>query len=563
MSGPDEDPWYDEGTRLTTELDELSQRGYRPERQTVEKGRLRLDAHVRQGTRDVAVEIDFAAGHPFIAPTVRTRTGLLERHQMPSGENFCLDRDDAPWWRPWNTAADLLDHLQSLLDADLAGEVREREADMAEPITGLVAYTPGVAVVVASALCAEKLDADAGVLQLVRGRRNPQLLLTESLLDGDEATRLLEVPAERRLVLRGAVHRFRALWRAVELPGGRKGVELAMKELGDTLSAAVAGALRGPKHKVQVRTVWAAITFMQEGPRRGESTRAWLFARQRVPIRGRRYVPPPALIPSQALDPRMRRLRTRELSGLEHARFLVVGAGALGGHAALELARAGAGALDVADHDRYDLNNGVRHVLPASYAGRQKASAVAEFARASSPFTVANGHELNVGATPEAQRRLAALIAAATVVIDTTGNENVTRLLHWRCSALGVPLVSGALSAGGLGGRIVVLRDPSPCLDCFYENLSIPKLDSTRISGTTPYGCSHPAASCAPFEVVELAANVARTAARCVPRIPYPALDFDWAVINFRRDAPRWSQGLLSPLRDCVGCAGDPDTLAE
>ena len=168
-----------------------------------------------------------------------------------------------------------------------------------------------------------------------------------------------------------------------------------------------------------------------------------------------------------------------------------------------------------------------------------------------------------MGASPAALRRRAELIAGASAVIDAAGNENVTRLLHWCCAAAGVPLVSGALSPGGLGGRIVVLRDPSPCLECFYEDPSIPKLDGARVSGTTPYGCSHPAASCAPFEVAELAANLARTGVRCVPRIPYPALDFDWAVIQFRRSEHRWSQGLLSPTPRCAGCAGgEADTLA-
>jgi molybdopterin/thiamine biosynthesis adenylyltransferase len=248
----------------------------------------------------------------------------------------------------------------------------------------------------------------------------------------------------------------------------------------------------------------------------------------------------------------------RELAGLEHVRVVVVGVGAIGGHAAVELARAGVGNLEIVDHDDYDLNNGVRHVLPARYAGRPKASAVAEFARQCSPFTDAGGHDLRVGGSPAAKRSLLELIESAHVVVDATGSRNVTRLLHWRCAGAGVPLVSAAITPGGLGARIVVLRGLSPCLDCFYDDPSIPARDSARVSGTTPHGCSHPAASCAPFEVAEVAANLARTAVRCLPRLPYPTLDFDWVVINFRRAHQRWTQGFLTAQANCPTCPAAP-----
>lgn len=555
MSGPDSQPWYSDGQRLAQELRSLTERGYAPGEQRTEDGRLQLSAHVCHRGQPIEVQIAFAAEHPFITPTITSSTGLLDRHQMPGEENFCLDREDAPWWRPQNTAADLLDHLQGLLDADDEGDLHEREADMPEPLTGQIGYHSDAVVIVPSALLAPSLAEDQGVLRLVRSRRNPQLLAVHSRLAGDNPDQLMTAGELRRLGLTGSIERYRVRWRAVEVPQGRAGVERAIEELAKTLRPLVEGALVRPRRKVQRRTVWAAVTFMQEGPRRAEQERAWVFARQVVPVRDQARERGPALLRTQALSRKVRVLRTRELRGLEHARFLVVGAGSIGGYVTLELARAGAGALDIVDHDHYDLNNGVRHVLPASYAGRAKADAVAELARACSPFTDARGHELNVGVSASAKLRMLALIDTADAVVDATGSENVTRLLHWRCSEAGVPLVSGALSAGGLAGRIVILRGRSPCLDCFYDDPSIPARASARISGTTPHGCSHPAASCAPFEVAELSANLARCAVRCLPRLAYPRLDFDWAVINFRRDEGRWSQGLLAARADCPTCA--------
>jgi molybdopterin/thiamine biosynthesis adenylyltransferase len=555
MSGPEPKPWYANGERLAQELGALTERGYAPSEERIEDGLVRVSARVRHCDERVEVEITFAAEHPFITPTVTSSTGVLNRHQRPRSENFCLDREDAPWWRPENTAADLLDHLQSLLDADADGSLREREADMPEPISGQLAYHDDAVVVVPATLLGAVLDEDGGMLQLVRSRRNPQLLAVHARLTGRNADPLMSAAELRGLVLAGGVDRYRVRWRSVTVPEGRVGVERAIAELAETLRPLIEGARARPQWKVQRRTVWAAVTFMQEGPRRGERERAWVFARQVVPVRDRSGQRQPALLRTQALSPGVRRLRTRELQGLERARFLVVGAGSLGGHVALELARAGAGALDIVDHDYYDLNNGVRHVLPASYAGRAKAEAVAQLARACSPFTEAHGHMLNVGSSPSAKQRLLELIDAADVAVDATGSENITRLLHWRCAEAAVPLTSGALTTGGLAGRIVILRRPSPCLDCFYEDPSIPPRESMRAASTTPYGCSHPAASCAPFEAAELSANLARCAVRCVPRLAYPPLDFDWAVINFRRAEGRWSQGLLVSRADCPSCA--------
>jgi molybdopterin/thiamine biosynthesis adenylyltransferase len=556
MNGPDPKPWHEEGQRLAQELNLLRQRGYEPGARRVVAGQLMLDAEVRYQGRPAAVQIVFAAEYPYIAPTVISATIQLDRHQRPDDDNFCLDREDSPWWRPWKSAADALDHLQSLLDADEAGGVREGEADMPEPITGMIRFHPEAVVVVPAPLLALTLDRGEGRLQIACSPRNPQLLAAEGVVDPDgSVVKLIDGKTLARLGVMGAVQRLSVPWRAVELPAGRLGPGRATDEILRTLEpAARAAVVKRPRRNVQTRTVWGAITFLQEGPRRGEKERTWLFARQKVPVRGERRVTSTALFESQALSADVRRLRTQELAGLERARVLVVGAGSLGGHVALELARAGVGKLDIVDGDRYDLNNGVRHVLPAAYAGQEKAIAVAAFARASSPFTDARGHTLIVGGTSNAQREILSLIHAASVVVDATGSETVTRLLHHRCAQAAVPLVTGALSAGGLGGRIVVLREHSPCLDCFYESNEVPARDAARTSGTTPYGCSHPAASCAPFEVTELAANIARTAVRCVPRLAYGSLDFDWAVINFRRGADRWTQGLLAPLLDCEGC---------
>jgi molybdopterin/thiamine biosynthesis adenylyltransferase len=519
----------------------------------VDTGLLRLTSEVQCHGKPLQVTIEFAAEHPFITPTVRGDRVVLDRHQMPSGKNFCLDREDAPWWTPQHTAADLLEHLQALLAADEVGTLETQEADMPEPISRQIHYPRDDIVVVPETLLADTLSAQNGTLELISTQHRPHLWVVHQFKENSTPREVITKDELQRLGLVGGFHRVKASWQAFDLPRGRPGVEQALKELFTTARPAAQQAAGRLGRKVTKRQVWSAITFLEEGPKRGEQQRAWVFAHTTVPLAsGTAYNTKP--VATQALSRRIRQLRLRELTGLEHVRFLVIGAGSVGGHVAVELARAGSGALDIVDGDHYDLNNGVRHVLPSCEAGRNKAEAVADLAGSCSPFTDTYGHGFTIGTDEQGKRRLLELIRKATVVVDATGSRNITRLLHWRCAHAGVPLVSGALTPGGLGARIVILRALSPCLDCFYMNSTIPVPDSGRDANTTPYGCSHPAASCAPFDVTELAANLVRCATRCIPRLAYPRLDFDWAVINYRRSNGRWTQGLMEAQADCPAC---------
>lgn len=64
---------------------------------------------------------------------------------------------------------------------------------------------------------------------------------------------------------------------------------------------------------------------------------------------------------------------------LPDLRILAVGAGALGSHILLNLARGGFGTWTVIDHDVLLPHNLVRHALPGAYVGSEKAGALAHF----------------------------------------------------------------------------------------------------------------------------------------------------------------------------------------
>ncbi len=234
----------------------------------------------------------------------------------------------------------------------------------------------------------------------------------------------------------------------------------------------------------------------------------------------------------------------------------IVGAGSLGGPLALEIARAGAGAIDLVDSDVFDVNNGVRHVLTVDHAGRFKAEAVAELAARANPLVSTRAHVLQVGGSIESRQRIHDLISASAVVVDATGSAMVTDALWRHCMAEGVPLIMAAITPGGVGGRVVAFKPGGGCPECFrihQRSGSIPMVPEGILDHFTPYGCSHPAASCAGFDTQEVIAATARMTVQTAAITDYPTGP-DWIVLKLRAAADRWHEGKLPRHPECPVC---------
>jgi molybdopterin/thiamine biosynthesis adenylyltransferase len=308
---------------------------------------------------------------------------------------------------------------------------------------------------------------------------------------------------------------------------------------------------RARTSRQRVATEWLGVTFIEEGPTRGESRRTWVFFE--VVIRHGQSAVVGKIAPAQAVTAAERRQRLPELEGLEGQRMLVIGAGSLGGSAALELAKVGVGEIDIVDSDTYDANNSVRHVAEPHLAGCGKAEIVAMKCRTMNPFTTATGHPLHVGSTAEASEQLDKLVSKAVVVIETTGSQAVTRIVQQRCREAGKTLVVAALTAGSYGGEVLIARARGACFDCFVygqEDKTVPQPQAGPRHRVTPIGCRHPAFSGAGFDATELAALAARTAVRATGSVSYPPLDYDWLIVNFRGE-PMYEKGALRVHPDC------------
>ena len=164
-----------------------------------------------------------------------------------------------------------------------------------------------------------------------------------------------------------------------------------------------------------------------------------------------------------------RHIVLREIGGpgqarLRAARVAVIGAGGLGDPALLYLAAAGVGALRVIDDDAVSLSNLQRQILfGTDDVGAPKAEASRAALGRLNPLVTVEPREIRLdsGNAPE-------LLHGADLVIDGSDNFATRYAVNAACVALGIPLLSAAMSQWE--GQIA-LFDPArggPCYRCLF-----------------------------------------------------------------------------------------------
>lgn len=179
--------------------------------------------------------------------------------------------------------------------------------------------------------------------------------------------------------------------------------------------------------------------------------------------------PPSGSFSETELNRYARHIVLREVGGagqkaLKNAKVLVVGAGGLGAPVLQYLAAAGVGTIGVIDDDVVDNANLQRQVIHKDRnIGMPKVFSAQAELEAQNPFVTVCPYN----------RRLdddiaATLIAEYDIVLDGTDNFDTRYLVNRACVAVGVPLVSGALSQWE--GQLSVF-DPAkgaPCYQCVF-----------------------------------------------------------------------------------------------
>jgi len=148
---------------------------------------------------------------------------------------------------------------------------------------------------------------------------------------------------------------------------------------------------------------------------------------------------------------------------------LLAGCGAVGGHLAFELARAGVGALTLVDHDTLWPENSYRHVLGRRYWGKPKAEALKEELEAQLPYVRVTA----VVTTLEAAVADGSVnIAAYDMLLLALGNPTIELAINEHLHALrdGPPAVFTWLEPLGIGGHALLTHNSAGggCFECLY-----------------------------------------------------------------------------------------------
>lgn len=172
-----------------------------------------------------------------------------------------------------------------------------------------------------------------------------------------------------------------------------------------------------------------------------------------------------------------RHIVLREVGGagqkaLKDAKVLVVGAGGLGAPALQYLAAAGVGTIGVIDDDVVENPNLQRQVIHKDAAiGMPKVFSAQAEMQAQNPFVTVRPYHRRLNAEIAAE-----LVTEYDLVLDGTDNFQTRYLVNAACVAVGVPLISGALSQWE--GQLSVF-DPAngaPCYRCIFDAAPAPHL---------------------------------------------------------------------------------------
>lgn len=159
---------------------------------------------------------------------------------------------------------------------------------------------------------------------------------------------------------------------------------------------------------------------------------------------------------------------------LAESQVAVVGAGGLGGHVILLLARVGIGRLIVVDYDEFDETNLNRQILCSRETlQRSKAGTAAETVASINPGVRVTPQRAKISAACSDQ-----MLAGAAVIVDALDNVPDRLMLQDAACRLNVPLVHGAVA--GFEGRIMTVYPGDPGLKQLYGIMETDEDDRER-----------------------------------------------------------------------------------
>lgn len=165
-----------------------------------------------------------------------------------------------------------------------------------------------------------------------------------------------------------------------------------------------------------------------------------------------------------------RHLVLREIGGsgqnaLLTARIAIVGAGGLGGPAALYLAAAGIGQITLIDDDLVSLSNLQRQIqFETNDVGQNKVDVMAQRLQALNPDTAVQTHHVRLN-----NENAQTLLCNHDLILDGTDSFATRFVVNEAALALDTPLISGAV--GRFDAQVGLFARPGPCYRCLVPDL--------------------------------------------------------------------------------------------
>ena len=157
-------------------------------------------------------------------------------------------------------------------------------------------------------------------------------------------------------------------------------------------------------------------------------------------------------------------ISTEEQLRLAQSRVVVVGAGGLGGHVILLLARLGIGHLVVVDNDVFDETNLNRQALCSERTlGRSKSEQAVKEVGSINPGVKVVPYEVKLE-----PHNATEILAGSNVVVDALDNVPDRLALEGATKKLGIPMVHGALA--GFEGQLMTIFPEDPGLKHLYRD---------------------------------------------------------------------------------------------
>lgn len=165
-----------------------------------------------------------------------------------------------------------------------------------------------------------------------------------------------------------------------------------------------------------------------------------------------------------------RHLVLKEIGGsgqnaLLTARIAIVGAGGLGGPAALYLAAAGIGQITLIDDDTVSLSNLQRQIqFETKDVGQRKVDVLAQRLQTLNPDTAVRPRHVRL--TEETAQPL---LCDHDLILDGTDSFATRFMVNDAALALNTPLISGAV--GRFNAQVGLFGRPGPCYRCLVPDL--------------------------------------------------------------------------------------------